>query len=187
MRSSSFFTGIALSCVVQGLAINNHVTRDDPSFGIGMMSFSSDNFCGSTKFKHETSSQSPLIKDCQEVIDWLNGNRWYGYEFFGWNKGHLESGYVELGKRGSCVLGVKPLDANDGPPVVTMGDAADVIKMAIPRLKKGDHVEGSGTMECQVTQDNEQVLSWPGGWDKRKFQWQIYYPGTQPLAIPDGP
>ncbi|KAJ8130906.1 hypothetical protein O1611_g2719 [Lasiodiplodia mahajangana] len=151
MRFASVFTGTALGCVVQGLAIDP-VARSDDGFSYATMTFSSDNFCGKTTFQHTTSSGAPLLGECEMLMQYFNSDRKKGFEFIGWDQGHLDSGYLQLGVAGGCALGAKPLDANDGPPVVTWGDAADVIKMAIHKFTvKGSSllVEGLGTMECK--------------------------------------
>ncbi|KAI0103274.1 hypothetical protein GGR51DRAFT_524436 [Nemania sp. FL0031] len=181
MRFASFFAGTALSCVVQGLAIN-HVTRND--FSYANFLFSSDNFCGKTTFQHTTSSKTPTVDDCKALIDKFNsGPRQVGFEFIGWDQGHLDSGYLQMGSSNTCAFGAKPIDANDGPPVVTWGDAADAIKMALGKLAKNNMIEGMGTFECQVPKGDNAQLMWTHGWDKRKFQWQIYAPGTQDNVI----
>ncbi|KAI1126021.1 hypothetical protein F5Y10DRAFT_245914 [Nemania abortiva] len=183
MRFASSLIGIALSCVIQGRVID-HIPRDS-SFGYGTMTFSTDDFCTNQISGHvkPPSKQIPLVGDCKKLMDHFNESPKYGFELFGWGKGHMDSGYAELGKQGSCALGVKLVDDEDGPPAITMGDAAWILKLAmvvLPGLKDPTHVEGVGTTSCQPPV-GESVLQWTHGWSPRKFQWQIYYPGTQNL------
>ncbi|KAI0450087.1 hypothetical protein F5B21DRAFT_492277 [Xylaria acuta] len=175
MRVALSLTTITLSCVVLA---GDH---SDSPYGLGMMTFTSDNFCGNSSFEHETSAELPFVADCQKLVDHLKSDGKYGYQFIGWDKDHLDSPYLELGIMKTCAFGAKPLDTNDGPPVVTQGDAADVIQDAITKLSTNNQVRGSGVMDCQVTDDNARVLSWKGNWGKRKFSWQLYKPGSVPI------
>ncbi|KAI0545852.1 hypothetical protein F4679DRAFT_445775 [Xylaria curta] len=185
MRVASFLASIAFSCVVQGLAINSsHVARNrrDEQHGYGMMFYSGDNFCGHTSFHHESSSPSPQLAHCQALIKFLNRARKYGDEFIGWDKDHLQSDYAELGTVDSCSIAAKPIDANDNSPaVMTWGDIADILQSAIDKFGDGK-LRTSGHITCKVPDNaiNRQVLTWEGPWNKRKFEWQIYTPGSVP-------
>ncbi|KAI0857313.1 hypothetical protein F4860DRAFT_518033 [Xylaria cubensis] len=184
MRVASPFACIAFSCVVQSLAIS-HVARNgvQTQYGFGTTTFTGDNFCGKTSFHHETSSDNPLLEDCQQVFHYLNSARHSGDQFIGWDKDHLQSDYAEVMKAGTCALAAKPVDAIDNSPaVMTWGDLADIVQEVI-KLGGGKKIRASGYITCQVPDNayNRQTLTWTGPWGKRKFEWQLYRPGDVPV------
>ncbi|KAI1748828.1 hypothetical protein F4782DRAFT_515865 [Xylaria castorea] len=74
---------------------------------------------------------------------------------------------ILLGTKNTCIFAAKPLDANDGPAVITWNDAADVIQGAVVKFLANSQLRGSGVMDRQVTiKDNARVLSWKGNWKK---------------------
>ncbi|KAJ2992198.1 hypothetical protein NUW58_g2246 [Xylaria curta] len=170
-------TTIALSCVVRGLPLKQ-LAKFGQYTG-GTTGFASDNVCGDSTFNRETSSESPLVSDCQGMVDYLK-SRDTGWVFYGWDKEHLDSGYAPAAFNATCTFGVKPIDANNGPAVMALGDAIDVIRDSITKFSSDGHVGASGVMGCQVSPGDADRLADGGGTEERKFKWQIYKSGSQP-------
>ncbi|KAI0465579.1 hypothetical protein F4859DRAFT_528349 [Xylaria cf. heliscus] len=185
MRLALSFASITLICAVQGMVLNREKPRSDSQWGFGMTTFTRENFCANPSFRQEDPSGAAPVGDCKDLVHHLNTfyPRAFGIEFIGWDKDHLDSPYVVFGTRGDCEFSARPIDANDGPPVVTYGDAADIVNEALAKLSIGDKIRGSGVMDCQTTTDNQQRLSWTEGWEKRSFEWQVYKPGAVPKLI----
>ncbi|KAI1736293.1 hypothetical protein F4680DRAFT_432406 [Xylaria scruposa] len=185
MRVTSSFAIIALSCAVQGLAID-HVARNgrETHYGLGTTKYSGDNFCGHTSFHEKISSQSLVLADCYKVLDYYNAGRTTGYQLIGWDKDHLQSNYVELENESTCAFAVKPVTATDNlnAAVMTWGDIADLVQTAIH--KYGDKgLRSGGRITCQVPDSdlNRKVLGGKGPWQKVEFEWEIYRPGDVPV------
>ncbi|KAI0445139.1 hypothetical protein F4803DRAFT_571944 [Xylaria telfairii] len=186
MRVASFLTTIALGRVVQGRALNL-VGRDD-TWGLGQVDLGTTDLCGTSTFNPETSSELPLVEDCEKLFENLSSNKTHLWFFYmEGRKKPVDDSSWSLSQVGTCSIAAKVLDDGTAQTAISWGDAADLVRDSIDHhsTSDGKQVRTSGSMECAATTDKAGIYrKWdPTKTGKRTVLWQIYKPGDNSVKI----
>ncbi|KAI0871308.1 hypothetical protein GGS24DRAFT_509970 [Hypoxylon argillaceum] len=189
MRVVSFFTTIALGYVVQGRALNL-VAKDDSTWGLGEtdLGIKYTDLCGPSTFNPETSSELPLVEDCEKLFTTLNSHKTHLWFFYMTVEGKpAGNSYWSLLQVGTCAFAGKVSNDDTAKTAISWGDAADLIRDSIDHHSTGDgkQVRTSGGLDCAATSDEDGIsLKWdPSKTGKRQISWQVYKPGDKGVNI----
>ncbi|SPO01630.1 related to RF2 protein [Cephalotrichum gorgonifer] len=102
--------------------------------------------CGDSTFEDQTSDASPLVSDCEKIIQNIEADG--STEFT-----HRITGHREILSYGSCAFGIERTGGTGGAVEFKVGgqDVIDVIHDAVKRFGGGGKVGAKGVMSCDGT------------------------------------
>ena len=105
--------------------------------------------CGDSTFHNKSSGGSPLVADCQCLIDWLRQNNgWFSVSPAG-------SGFAAFAHCGTCTFGAHT--KNIMGTVIGNTDIADIVQDSIKRFEWEGRVGAEGDMGCYSVLDTARV------------------------------
>ncbi|KAI0864805.1 hypothetical protein F4860DRAFT_510564 [Xylaria cubensis] len=136
-----------------------------PKHSFDTKDFTTSSVCGDTSWNLNSNAKAPLVSDCEKLEQDMQKHRNKGFYLYGWQQ-DKDDKFMPLAYEGSCVFGVKVLDANNAPAVIASGDVADIVHDAMKSYTNGNQVSAvMGTMSCGAY--------W-GDFSKQGIAWSIY-------------
>ncbi|TRX90602.1 hypothetical protein FHL15_008575 [Xylaria flabelliformis] len=129
------------------------------------LDFATGSVCDDTSWNLNSNARVPLVSDCEKLEQEMQNNRKKGFKLYGWQQ-DKDDAFLPIVFIGSCVFGVKVLNANNAPAIIANGDIADILHDAIRSYTNGNQVSAvMGDMTCRAY--------W-GDYSQQGISWSIY-------------
>ncbi|KAI1269126.1 putative necrosis-inducing factor-domain-containing protein [Xylariaceae sp. FL1019] len=123
-----------------------------------------NNYCKTTTWNDETTSKSPNIGDCQELVREFYEHKKKGVRLNPpWKYGDKETPYLKIKNFGSCTFGVRVVDTdNDNPAPLAGKDMGDIVNDAIDMFGHDGKIGASGVVPCapKWMSDKNHHIAW---------------------------